>query len=196
MIKLFNLTQSGPWQTAGIDTDYKIVLDGECLYLVFEGSAEPSDWKANFDFFPKPVKPYKNMAKTWYAHGGFVKRWKAAEDQITSEVLSAIGDRQLVIVGYSHGAGLAALAHEWFEFYGHEPLGYGFGGPRVLWISGKMIRNRMWYFKAICNRGDIVTHLPFFIFGYMHNRKLKIGKQRLIGIDAHRPKSYKDSLKG
>jgi hypothetical protein len=195
---LFQKTLRGPWKTAGHDTQYRIETTGSTLYLIFMGSRGISkgfsDWVANFDFWPWFVKPYKRMTKPWLAHRGFVKRWKACADVVIADTLSHLADKELVILGYSHGAAIALLAHEWFAYHGYEPRGYGFGSPRVLWFPGGMIKRRLSEFFPVRNKGDIVTHVPFAPLGFMHNQLVNIGKPRMIGIRPHTPGEYSISL--
>lgn len=195
---LFQKTLKGDWKTAGHDTQYRIEATESTLYLIFAPShpitKSLSDWIANFNFWPIVVKPYKRMSRRWYAHRGFVKRWKACADVVVADTLSHLSDKELVIVGYSHGAALALLAHEWFAYHGYEPKGWGFGCPRVLWFPGGMICRRLADFFPLRNRGDIVTYAPFAWLGFRHHQLFKIGKNRMFGIRPHTPGEYSISL--
>ena len=124
--------------------DYKTKKKGSTLYIFFECSNGATDWKNNFDF---PAKPYKRMGKTmWFAHRGFLKVWKSIEEEITPQILDP-KIKKIITVGYSHGAALAVLCHE-FIWY-HRPdircniEGWGFGCPRVFWgVRTKSLRER------------------------------------------------------
>jgi hypothetical protein len=109
--------------------------------------------------------------------------------------------RAVRIVGYSHGAALAVLCHEYLWF--HRPdlrqtlTGFGYGCPRVLWgIPTPALQKRWERFTVIRNREDIVTHLPPALFGYFHvGRMLEIGqKGTYSATDAHRPESILKEL--
>jgi hypothetical protein len=190
----FMRTLIGPWVKAGKECQYKITADNEHIYLFFQGSSQRLDWIRNFMFWPWPVKPYKKMISRWFAHYGFVKCWKEAQDKIVSDVLSHLRGRSLVIAGYSHGAAIALLAHEYFTYHGYDPIGYGFGCPRVLWMPGKVIKNRLKKFHVIRNRGDIVTHVPPVLMGFGHNQVKPIGKVNLRFIKSHYSSEYMDYL--
>jgi hypothetical protein len=165
-------------------------LKYKVLSIFFEESNGATDWKNNFDF---PAKPYRDMRDKWYAHRGFLRVWKAIEPHLRDVIMSP--DIKFIdIYGYSHGAAVALLCHEYCKF--HRPdinvCGYGFGSPRVIWgFPNKRVRDRFKGFTVIRNKGDIVTHLPPAIFGFTHcPTVLTIGDGSYNCIDAHRPESY------
>lgn len=161
----------------------------KALRIYFECSNGLTDWKNNFDF---PAKPYRDMQDKWYAHRGFLRVWKAIEPHLKD----AIMDKRIThiqIFGYSHGAAIALLCHEYCRF--HRPdayvRGFGFGSPRVIWgFPSKRVRDRFKGFTVIRNEGDIVTHLPPAVFGFRHCKVVTIGDGSYGVIDAHRPESY------
>lgn len=148
------------------DVSYSITYNGT-MTIYFQWSNSFKDWIKNFDF---PVKPYKRMQNVWYVHRGFGKAWKSIEDTIGLYIL-ACNPQKIVCVGYSHGAPLSALCHEYckFNFPDIKVTGYGFGSPRVLWgrYTPELL-SRWDDFTVIRNYDDIVTHLPPKIFGYRH----------------------------
>jgi len=184
LVELFKKTLTDPWRTAGFDTQYKLVVTKDVLYLCFQGSASETDWRFNFSF---PVRPYKFGGVRWLAHGGIVRLWKAARKQIIAEVLMLLDDRKLVILGYSHGAMLTVMAHEQFKRYmGLNVESFAFAPARVLWCPNKDVRSWFEGLTVVMCRGDIVTHLPPALMGYRHVGKvIKLGKDRLIGVKAH-----------
>ena len=104
----------------------------ENLYIFFEWSNGATDWKNNLDF---PARPYRDMPNRWYAHQGFLKVWKVLEDRL-APVISDGQVKRIIVAGYSHGAALALLCHEYCMFnrrdIGENIHGYGFGCPRVV----------------------------------------------------------------
>lgn len=175
------------------EADYALERIGSTLYIFFECSDGATDWKNNFDF---PAKPYKRMGTTiWFAHRGFLKVWKTIEDYIADSIKDE-SVKKIVIVGYSHGAAIAALCHE-YVWYNRPDLrdtleGYGFGCPRVFWgFRTKKLRQRWERFKVIRNINDIVTHVPPAIFGFSHiGKMIEIGERGKYNmIDAHRPEN-------
>lgn len=159
------------------------------LHIYFEWSNGATDWKNNLDF---PAKPYRDMEDKWYAHRGFLKVWKVIEPHLKEAIMNP-DVRYIHIYGYSHGAAIALLCHEYCKF--NRPdikvYGYGFGAPRVIWgFPNKRVRERFRGFTVIRNKRDIVTHLPPAIFGFKHYRVKTIGSGKYNCIDAHRPESY------
>ena len=162
---------------------------GKSLNIYFEKSNGATDWKNNLDF---PAKPYRDMADKWYAHRGFLKVWKAIEPHLKDAIMNP-EVRCIYIYGYSHGAAIALLCHEYCRY--HRPdiivYGYGFGAPRVIWgFPNERVKKRFEGFTVVRNKKDIVTHLPPAIFGFKHYNVKTIGDGSYNSIDAHRPGSY------
>ncbi len=160
-------------KTAGVETQYKVSTDATTVYLAIQGSIQKEDWFANFDFV---AIPYRKMPVVWFCHRGFIKTWKAASEQIIADVLPLLAGKKLVILGYSHGAAIATLAHEDFLFRGYDPETWVFGSPRVLWMPIQVIKERFKKLHNIQNKGDIVTMVPFSTMGYIH-----VGEVKKIG---------------
>ncbi len=187
-----------PYQTAGTAANYAIRRDGDRLYIFFEKSNGAADWKSNLDF---PAKAYQHMKhQTWYAHRGFLAVWKTIEPMVRESITDP-AVHSIVITGYSHGAAVALLCHEYVWF--HRPdlrdatHGYGFGCPRVLFgISPRVCKRRWENFTVIRNIDDLVTHLPPAFLGYAHvGTLLKIGKRgKYNPIDAHREENIAAEL--
>ncbi len=169
--------------------DYAVDRIGSTIYIYFEGSDDVADWVNNFDF---PAKPYKRMGRAvWFAHRGFMRVWKSIESHLEN-VIKDKTVRNIVVIGYSHGAALAVLCHEYI-WYNRPDLrnkikGYGFGCPRVFWgIKTKKLAQRWERFTVIRNLDDIVTHVPPAIFGFSHvGAMLKVGeKGKYSRVEAH-----------
>lgn len=188
-----------PYAAAGVSANYALRREKNTLYIFFEKSNGADDWKSNVDF---PIQAYKRMHKTvWFAHRGFLAVWKELEPVLAPYIADkSIG--KIIITGYSHGAAIAVLCHEYVWF--HRPdlrdacLGYGFGCPRVLWgIQSQDLKQRWKNFAVIRNIDDIVTHLPPLLLGYFHVGKLlPIGKRgKYSAIDAHRQENILRELR-
>ncbi len=184
------------------DGDYCVETEGRTLYLLFEWSDGRIDWKNNLDF---PATPYKNQARgeRWYCHRGFLRAWKGIRDEVTDSVASELlrhpATREIVAVGYSHGAALSLFATEDLVYHFGElrVRGYGFGCPRV--VFGRLpetVAKRFCTFTVIRNVPDLVTHVPPALFGFRHvGRITEIGKGNgYRPIDAHTPEAYIRSL--
>lgn len=198
LLKLFKKCLDRNYISVENSADYAIERKGKTLYIYLECSDGATDWKNNFDF---PAKPYKRMGKTvWFAHRGFLRVWKSIEPYIYADIMDKTV-KKIVIVGFSHGAALAVLCHE-YVWYNRPDIreniiGYGFGCPRVFWgIKTKKLKERWKQFTVIRNIDDIVTHVPPCLFGFSHVGKImKIGKRgRYSRIDAHRPESITEQL--
>ncbi len=192
--RLFKECINIPYEGIDGSANFALRKEWQTLYIFFEWSRGATDWRSNLDF---PAVAYKRMGKTvWFAHRGFVDAWKLTEPHLES----AIADtslKNIVITGYSHGAAIAVLCHEYVWY--HRPdlrdktRGYGFGCPRVLWGAlSDEVRKRWERFTVIRNIDDVVTHLPPALLGYTHvGSLLKIGEQNKYSpTDAHRPENY------
>lgn len=205
LLNLYKRCLNANYTTVENKGDYAVKQIGTKLYLFFEWSDGATDWKNNFNF---PAKAYKDMGIKWKCHRGFLKVWKSIEPYIKDTIMRPTV-KSVTIVGYSHGAAIAALCHEYVWFNRpdlREKLeGYGFGAPRVFWgfRMNKKLKERWKNFHPIRNLNDIVTHLPPRFFGFRHvNKVIQIGtknkfalrKNKLKCIDAHRPENYIYSL--
>ena len=174
--------------------DYAIVNMGSETFLLFQCSNGIEDWKNNFDF---PAVPYKDMGESWYCHKGFLTVWKSIEPLVSDRIKNSRA-KKMTVVGYSHGAAIATLAHEYVWYYRpdlRESLtGYGFGCPRCYFGPplSDSLRMRWENFHPVRNIDDVVTHLPPALLGFRHvNKVWEIGERgKYSRIDAHRPESY------
>lgn len=165
---------------------YYVEYNDDTLNIYFQGSNGDIDWKNNFDF---GAKPYKDMPKKWKAHRGFVRVWKEIEPFVRDDIMNP-DIKKINLIGYSHGAALAVLAHEytWFNRADIRDniFGYGFEPPRV--FCGMKIPDELaprWeHFYVFRNGEDIVTHVPPKIFGYKHvGNFVHLNEDRIILVD-------------
>lgn len=193
--KLYNKVLSVPYiqLKKNAASYYTEVTDGDTLNIYLEWSNGVVDWLNNFDF---PAKPYGEMENLWFVHRGFLRVWKTIRDEIKNQI-NDTNIKHIVIAGYSHGAAIATLCHEYCVF--HRPdiedniIGYGFGAPRVVWgFLNKTVKQRFNNFYVVRNCRDIVTHVPPVVFGFRHvGNMIKIGVGEQYGlIDSHRPENY------
>ena len=179
------------------DGDYALQRDGDTLYLFLEWSHGGADWENNFDF---PAKPYKDMGAKWYCHRGFLRVWKSIEPYVKDAVLDQTV-KKIVVVGFSHGAAIATLAHE-YVWYNRPDLrdsleGYGFGCPRCYWgfKVKKSLKERWANFHPIRNENDIVSHVPPVVFGFRHvNDIIQLHSGAENSIRAHYWEEYEKGL--
>ena len=132
----------------------------EIIIISFRGTEpkEFSDVKAD-------LNAWKGKSRT---EGMVHKGFKGELDKLWADIkvaLQRIGDRKLYICGHSLGGAMATICASRLE--GFEPELYTYGSPRVggrKFIKSFLTSNR-YRFR---NNNDIVTRVPFEIFGYKH----------------------------
>lgn len=173
------------------------------LELFFESSNGAEDWVNNLNFFSAP---YKDMSPEWQAHRGFLNVWSYAKPYVR-EKLDGLPINSITLVGFSHGAAIALLCHEfvWYNYprYRESLQSFGFGCPRVLKDGEAIadIRNRWDTFFRVSNLDDFITHLPPESFGFVHvGHLIEIGEKGRYScyecpdLKAHHPISYRQVL--
>lgn len=198
LARLYDECLTAHYRHVGESASYAMKRENNTVTLYFEKSNGLDDWRNNFRF---SARPYRDMKEPWRCHRGFAAVFHSLLFELESVFLDeTVTD--FVLVGYSHGAALALLAHEYILYHRPELLGrvegYGFGCPRV--IAGYIppsLRARLYGFTVIRNLDDLVTHLPPRIFGYTHiDKPTVIGSRgRYSMIDAHRAESYRRELR-
>ena len=196
---LFSQCVSRTYQNTRANVSFDIERIGSELRIWFESSNGALDRIRNLDF---PARPYGDCRHLWFCHRGFLKAWKEVRPYIAPKIQDRTIDH-VTITGYSHGAGLALLCHEFAHFHRYDISnqinGFGFGCPRVIWgPTPSLVRERFRRFLVIRNIDDLVTHLPPALLGYHHaSTLLEIGKKgRYSATDAHRPENYLKELRG
>ncbi len=206
LLHLFELCLDAEYTNVENGGSFCLIKEGNRLYVLFEKSNGCVDWGNNLDFSVArhtevdAVEPYREMEERWYCHGGFLRVWKSILPYIEGALLD-LSFREVVCVGYSHGAALCLLCHEYLWYNRHDLHGcifsFGFGCPRVIRGAVPRERERWSGFYVIRNLDDLVTHLPPSILGYRHVGKLiEIGKMgQFSRLDAHREENYLLSLR-
>ena len=174
------------------DGSFAAVRDGDLLYLFFEKSNGIEDWINNLSYH---AVSRGRIDDGWFCHEGFLEVFESILPHIEGLIKSATV-RKIIAVGYSHGAALALLCHEYI-WYNRPDIraaceSFGFGCPRVIWGTVPREGERWRNFYIVRNTGDIVTHLPPRALGYRHvGRLIEIGGVgKYSGIDAHRAENY------
>ena len=194
MLELFKKAISKPWETWNKERDIQVRTEkvDNTLYIFYQGSTTDIDWKINFTFW---IKPYKRMNTIWFAHRGFVLSYKSIRDRILKEAENA---ERIVVSGFSQGAAYAILTHEDLHFNGFDVRTIAYAPPRVFWFWNLWkIKERFEDLTLVINRGDIVTKIPFFLWGYVHQgAKIRIGKRFRLPLHIyHFPNKYEQELK-
>jgi len=171
------------------DTQWALVK-GERNVLVFPYTVSKLDWLQNFDFFKIP---YKGMRRKWFAHRGFLNKYKSVRDDILESVQ---GLDNLIVTGFSQGGALATLALEdiLFNYPNITVYGASFGAPRsVGWLAPQKRWHNLIRYEV---NGDPVTMLPPFIFGYKHvGHTVLLGAKRVIPLIKYHTENYSKELK-
>jgi hypothetical protein len=162
------------YQCAGVDMKYRRI--GDKLLVDFSPTDNTVEsWLLNFMAWKKP---YKRMARKWYVHRGFLKRWDDHKEEFAS--FFDEGVKEVHISGYSQGGAVAVLAHEWVGFHYPQLTCYTTckGAPRCISCFGlSKIKDRFAGVTRFEHRGDIVCHLPPSFFGYRHvGERVRVGK--------------------
>ena len=175
--QIYDWCTSGPWITEeSTCTQWKYEVIRGVMYIAFEGSNSAMDWRQNFSFW---VKPYKRMPYVWFAHAGFVEKWKSVEGAIF-ELCKSARYTNIVVAGFSQGAAIAQLCHESLRFHFLAPVEtFAFASPRVVWFWNLWnIGCRFRHVHNFRRRWDIICHLPPWLFGYFHvGESVKIGSR-------------------
>ena len=198
LYQLFERCINAEYKQVERASNYSLRRHGNTLYIFFEGSRGDDDWDVNLRF---PAKSYKRMGKViWFAHRGFLDAWKQTEPFL-ADIIMDKSIKKMIITGYSHGAAIALLCHEYVWFNRPDLQGtlegYGFGCPRVLWgVRSRSLNARWESFYVIRNIDDAVTHLPPSALGYHHAGSIiEIGKRgKYSSIDAHRQNNILSEL--
>lgn len=181
-----------------LGVSWDIERRGTELRIFFQASNGTRDWIHNLTAH---AAPYTDMQPPWQCHAGFLKCWESVRP-ILAEAIGDESVQSILTVGYSHGAALALLCHEYAFF--HRPtlreriVGVGFGCPRVLYgCVPPDVASRWKHFYVIRNGDDLVTHLPPRALGYCHVGSLvEIGEKGAhSALDDHRPTRYLESLR-
>ena len=162
---LYKWTVGGPWTNGPCDTQWAFKTTDNTLFIKFQGTCSTTDWKQNFMFWKRP---YKRMKGVWFAHAGFVRKWKAVEDAVL-DIIATAEVRSVVVSGFSQGAALAQLCHEAIAFHFPEKKCncYAFGSPRVFGLIGfRHIRKRLVGIKLIERHHDLVCKVPLRLMLY------------------------------
>jgi len=187
--ELYQWACHGPWFERDLDTEYKYeVTKDKTLRIAFKGSSNfwesnkriKVDWEKNFDIW---VKAYKRTPSVWYAHRGFLSKWKAIEEEVLFLVYK-YNPNKVLISGFSQGGAIAGFAHESIYFHFPKFRDNGLktivmGCPRFVWFWGKGGVSYRWnnFIRFECG-WDVVTKLPPLLFGYSHvGTRKKIGRK-------------------
>jgi len=202
--ELFNRTNHLQWKSKeyihGKDnhihtTEYSVVEDAQhqCIRIDFQCTDSESDWKANFEF---PKVYYRNIKTnfgniTLKAHGGWAAMYKSVKDNVIGMVqnyLKMNPDFDIIIVGFSLGSALAQLcAQDVYYHTGKKVYLYTFGSVNPFACNLLEKRRIIKYLRSCCqevynfsNLTDVVSYVPFCLWGYHKIRRVTVGRFRWL----------------
>jgi hypothetical protein len=138
-----------------------------CIQVIFQETADKSDWLSNFEFPAKIYDKvdYKGKKIQLRVHGGWRDMFLSMRDLIREEIkmyLDAFPESYIEVFGWSLGSAIAQLAAEDIYFYfKRKPYLYTYGSVKPLF--GKRTYA---YFKDCCEEAyNFYDHND--IVGYM-----------------------------
>ena len=203
-------TQKGSWiKEEKTSTEYKLEVIDKVVYVSFKGSTSFKDWVYNIFCVPFPRKPYKNMPNIWFAHIGFLKKWKAVQKDFMKSFEKIMVDNtieQIYVMGHSQGGAVAHLCYEdiWFNYpdLRLKLKGEVFGAPTTFWAYGN--KSLFLRFKSMVRYEyfwDVVPYLLPSIIGFFHvGKKCRVGKPwykmslKIIDNHVHYEKHIKEKV--
>ena len=170
--------------------------DRNVIQVNFEETNGKKDWFVNFMFVQKYYDTFVADHKkiTLKVHNGWATMFKAMKHRVRYKVdtlLQMHPSAEIEIIGWSLGSGQAMLCA--------QDLNYNLGVRSHLFTYGSVnpfktnIFNRRKikkYLNSCCkevynfsDRSDIVTYLPFRIFGFIKFRRVNIeGRFKILGL--------------
>lgn len=196
----FEKTTHGPWETAGLDVQFRVESEGNTVRVFFQCTKSLVDWIVDFLSFPV----VHAFSKTMKLHAGYELAFSTAFNSIIAEIQKYqrfYDALKIEIHGYSYGGGIATLLHLYIKrcFQWHEVHTELYGSPRV--VFGKLTESDARLFDGLVSfkvHGDIVTHYMPKLTGYKD-----VGEVRYIGNRSngwklswrkHAPESYRNAL--
>lgn len=143
------------------------------------------DWLFNFLFIP-----------IIGIHGGFLFQFLMLKQTLKVKV-RAFKPKIVTVVGYSQGGAVGLLASMYLKAKRYDVECYTYGSPRVLgWFWYALVAMTRLQVIRVVNKADIVTKVPFAIFGFKHyGVKIQLGRSFDSPVEAHKPDEYLKALR-
>lgn len=173
------------WRQAGKKVNWQYEIDGDTLYIYFQGSVQTIDWFR--DFMIWPIKRRHNL---W--HYGF---WKSYHE--VNHDLAILANRipniktEWILIGYSSGGVLVNMFANITSSLFSTTV-FTFASPRFSWI--KKQKSKADIINIHLDR-DIVPKL-LMPLGYRENpgREIVLKSPYHSPIKSHYPKAYSDAI--
>lgn len=117
-------------------------------------------------------------------HKGFYRAWEEIQPQLDKLLNSVNSDKPLIICGHSLGGAIAQLFGGYYSDHFKNIQVYTFGSPRVgtsswaRFIKKQSLQTGLQFFCFI-NLSDIITSLPWKLFGWKTINPIRIGQKKL-----------------
>ena len=187
-------TYKGKLCHANFEVHYE--ADRNVIQVHFEETNGAKDWFVNFMFVQKYYDSFISMHQkiTLKVHNGWATMYKAMKHRVRQKVemyLQMHPSAEVEIIGWSLGSGQAMLCAQDLNYnLGIRPHLFTFGSVnpfKTNIFNRKKIRN---YLRDCCkevynfaDRSDIVTYLPFRLFGFIKIKRVNIeGRLKLLGL--------------
>ena len=159
LLDLFVKCLYAKYEVVGSQVEYAFEEQGDKLIILFQCSNELEDWRKNFDFCKKVWGLFK-------VHRGFYQAYYECRNIVLDKVYSK-DYKEVIIVAYSHGGGIAQIAHQdiVYHFPNIKVQTFAFESPRCLKVP-KKLRYYWDGLTRIQNNWDLVCHVPPKIFGF------------------------------
>ncbi len=190
--------KEGRWNTEeSTDTQFKVEYDSlqKILYVSFQAAHSKKDWLILFHFWKKHFPKKHFLRKIHSVHYGIYKKYLSVKSYLF-DCIDLYKPKKLIIRGYSKGAsiGLLFTADLSINKKDQEKETIVFAPLRIFsWFTPK---NLFLNTINIKNRGDVVTHLPPFIFGYKQvGKRFYLSKKRFPLPKYHDDDLYEKELR-
>jgi hypothetical protein len=200
-LEQFENTVHGPWETSGVDVQYRVELDSDVVRVYFQCTKTWRDWLYDFWFTPERGGSFYGKYRV---HAGYLRAFESVARDVIQRIIETMpsdSHGRIQIFGYSYGGAMATLLHLFLKMYwgGVTIQTWTFGSPRTLWgeIGPKIERlfDGLTNFKA---SGDLVTHYMPRFTGYRDvGLTVMVGEPRkLPSFKAHVTRNYRKALEG
>ena len=167
------------------DIQCSIRQKNNTLCISFRGTDSLKDFITDIQFWKKKI-PYDNHNSKIRVHSGFIDCYKKQQIRDCIHFCITENIKKIQLTGHSYGAALAVLCAVDLQY--HFPKKdyevFLFGCPRVgnrAFVSS--YNKRIFKTLRFENGNDLVTKIPFCLFGYRHvGTKIHIGRKRIAGI--------------
>lgn len=181
------------WVCADWEMHYE--SDRNVIQINFEQTDGKVDWFVNFMFIKKYHGTFEDGGDkiTLKVHNGWAAMYKAMKHKIRDKLdflLELHPSAEIEIIGWSLGSGQAMLcAQDIYYNFGIRSYLYTFGSVNPfktnIFNRKKIKRYLNHCCKAIYNfsdKCDIVTYVPFRLFGFIKPKRVNVGRFGLFGL--------------